>query len=182
VATMSSAPSASQDWPTPRPSNIMNFARYSVVLLIGIGVTLAWQSYGDEAMQIVRTKAPSLAWLLPVSTAKPADQWSNAAAASSPQLAQQLEVGLVQQLMLGLGAVRRSVEQVAIKVDQLAAKQEQLAAKQDQMAQNIATLQSVEQEISKKLSSRAVAPRKPPQPAAQSSATPPPTEPPTDPQ
>jgi hypothetical protein len=157
----------------------MNFARYSVVLLIGIGVTLAWQSYGDEAMQMVRTKAPSLAWLLPVSTAKPADQWSNAAAASSPQLAQQLEVGLVQQLMLGLVAVRRSVEQVAIKVDQLAAKQEQLAAKQDQMAQNIATLQSVEQEISKKMSSRAVAPRKPP---AQSSATPPPTEPPTDPQ
>ena len=179
MATMSSAPSASQDWPTPRPSNNMNFARYSVVLLIGIGVTLAWQSYGDEAMQMVRTKAPSLAWLLPVSTAKPADQWSNAAAASSPQLAQQLEVGLVQQLMLGLVAVRRSVEQVAIKVDQLAAKQEQLAAKQDQMAQNIATLQSVEQEISKKMSSRAVAPRKPP---AQSSATPPPTEPPTDPQ
>ena len=176
---MSSAPSASQDWSTPRPSNIMNFVRYSVVLLIGIGVTLAWQSYGDEAMQMVRTKAPSLAWLLPVSTAKPADQWSNAAAASSPQLAQQLEVGLVQQLMLGLVAVRRSVEQVAIKVDQLAAKQEQLAAKQDQMAQNIATLQSVEQEISKKMSSRAVAPRKPP---AQSSATPPPTEPPTDPQ
>ena len=181
---MSSAPSASQDWPTPRPSNIMNFARYSIMLLIGIGVTLAWQSYGDEAMQMVRTKAPSLAWLLPLSTAKspPDGRWSNAAAGSSPQLAQQLEVGLVQQLTLGLGTVRRSIEQVAIKVDQLAAKQEQLAAKQDQMVQNIATLQSVEQEISKKLSSRAVAPRKPPQPAAQSSAAPPPTEPPTDPQ
>jgi outer membrane murein-binding lipoprotein Lpp len=150
--------------------------------LIGIGVTLAWQSYGDEAMQMVGTKAPSLAWLLPVSTEKPAGQWSNAAAASSPQLAQQLEVGLVQQVMLGLVTVRHNVEQVAIKVDQLAAKQEQLADKQDQMAQNIATLQSVEQEISKKLSSRAVAPRKPPQPAAQSSATPPATEPPTDPQ
>jgi hypothetical protein len=178
---MSSAPSVSQDWPTPRPSNIMNFARYSVALLIGIGVTLAWQSFGDDAMEMVRTKAPSLAWLLPVSTEKPAGQWSNAAAASSPQLAQQLEVGLVQQVMLGLVTVRHNVEQVAIKVDQLAAKQEQLAAKQDQMGQNIATLQSVEQEISKKLS-RAVAPRKLPQPAAQSSAAPPPTEPPTDPQ
>ena len=160
----------------------MNFARYSIMLLIGIGVTLAWQSYSDEAMQMIRTKAPSLASLLPVPKPPPDGQWSNAAAASSPQLAQQLEVGLVQQLMLGLVAVRRSVEQVAIKVDQLAANQEQLAAKQDQMAQNIATLQSFEQEISKKLSPRAVAPRKPPQPAAQSSPTqsspvpPPPTD------
>ena len=64
------------------------FARYSIVFLIGIGVTLAWQSYGDEAMKMVRTEAPSLAWLLPVSTAKPPpdDQGSTAAAASSPQL------------------------------------------------------------------------------------------------
>ena len=69
------------------------FARYSIVFLIGIGVTLAWQSYGDEAMEIVRTEAPSLAWLLPVSTAKPPpdDQASTTAAASSPQL-EQLEV------------------------------------------------------------------------------------------
>jgi hypothetical protein len=167
------------------PLNTMNFARYSIMFLIGIGVTLAWQSYSDEAMQMVRTKAPSLASLLPVAKPPPDSRWSNAAAASPPQLAQQFEVNLVQQLLLGLGTVRRSVEQVAIKVDQLAAKQEQLAAKQDQMVQNIATLQSFEQEISKKLSSRAVAPRKPPQPAAQSSATqsspvplaPPPTEP-----
>ena len=189
---MNSAPSASQHhervpWPTPRPFDVQKwptppqsdmqnsesqsigrrtsraFARYSIVFLIGIGVTLAWQSYGDEAMEMVRTEAPSLAWLLPVSTAKsPADgQWS--AAATSAELVQQLKP-----VALDLVIVRRSVEQLAAKI-------EQLAAKQDQMAQNIATLQSVEQEISQKLSSppqsRAVPPRKPPQPTAQSSAT-----------
>ena len=71
------------------------FARYSIVFLIGIGATLAWQSYSDEAMEMVRTEAPSLAWLLPVSTAKPPpdDQGSTAAAASSPQL-ERLELSL----------------------------------------------------------------------------------------
>ena len=162
-----------QNWPTPRPSNMQNsekrsigwrifrvFARYSIMFLIGIGATLAWQSYRDEATEIVRTEAPSLAWLLPGSTPKPPpdDQSSTTAAASSPQLVQQLEPGFA--------AVRHSVEQLATKV-------EQLAAKQDQMAQNIATLQSVEQEVSQKLSpppqSRASPSRKPPQPTAQSS-------------
>ena len=74
---------SNQNWPTPSTSNMQKskpsigrrtsraFARYSIVFLIGIGATLAWQSYGDEAMKMVRTEAPSLAWLLPVSTAKP---------------------------------------------------------------------------------------------------------------
>lgn len=163
----------SEGRPTPRPSNenserrsirrrtSRTFARYSVVFLIGILATLAFQSYGDKAMEMVRTEVPSLAWLLPVSTAKPP------AAASSPQLAQQFEAGLAQQLGLGLAVVRRSVEQLTVKVDQL-------AAQRDEMTKNIETMQAVEQEISQKLSSlpqsRAVAPRKPPQPTAQSSA------------
>ena len=167
-------PNPIQNWPTPPPSNMQNskpsigrrtsraFARYSIVFLIGIGVTLAWQSYSDEAMEMVRTEAPSLAWLLPVSTAKPPpdDQGSTTAAASSPELVQRLEPGS------DLAIVRRSVEQLATMVEQLAAKQDQLAAKQDQMS-HIAVLKSVEPPPQ----SRAVPPRKPPQPTAQSSAT-----------
>ena len=49
-------------------------------------------------------------------------------------------------MAVDLALVRRSQEQLTIKM-------EQLAAKQDQMAQNIATLQSVEQEVIQKLSS-----------------------------
>ena len=166
--------SLSEELPTPRPSNenrerrptrrraSRTFARYSVVFLIGILATLAFQSYGDKTMEMIRTEVPSLAWLLPVSTKSPE-------AASSPQLAQQLE-GLTQQLGLGLAAVPRSLEQLTGKVEQLAGKVEQLAAEQDQMTKTIETLQAVEQEISQKLSARAVTPRKPPQPTAQSSA------------
>jgi hypothetical protein len=137
------------------------FARYSIAVLIGVGATLAWQSYGDDAMKMVRTEVPSLAWLLPVSTAKPPpdDQRSTAGAASSPQL---------ERLELSLLIMRRSVDQLALMVEQLSAKQDQMAAKQDQMS-HIATLKSVEPPPQ----SRAVPPRKPPQPVAQSSTVPP---------
>jgi hypothetical protein len=157
-----------QNWPTPPTSNNQNsgkrsigkrisraFVRYSIVFLFGIGATLAWQSYGDEAMEMVRTEAPSLAWLLPVSRAKPPpdDQGSTKAAASSPQL---------ERLELSLLVVRRSVEQLVLMVEQLSAKQDQLAAKQDQLS-HIATLKSVESPPQ----SRPVPARKPPQPTGQ---------------
>ena len=172
-------PSIVQNWPTPRPSNMQNrdtrsigrrifraFARYSIVFLIGIGTTLAWQSYGDEAMEIVKTEAPSLAWLLPVSTAKPqADgRASVAAVVISAELDQQLRP-----LALDLATVRRSVEQLGIKVEELSVKVEQLGVKVNLMSQSI-VLQSVEPKVSQKLSSppqSPVPPRKPPQPPGQ---------------
>jgi hypothetical protein len=162
-----------QNWPKPRPADIQNnqrrlsigrrmsraFARCAIVLLIGIGATLAWQSYGDEAIEMVKTEAPSLAWLLPVSKAKPPpDGQSSAAVVNSAELVKQLKP-----IALDLAILRRSVEQLGVKV-------EQLAAKQDQMSHAI-VLRSVEQGPSQKLSSlpqrRIVPPRKPAQPTEQ---------------
>ena len=40
-------------------------ARFLFVVLIGVGITLAWQSYREEAKEVVRTWVPSLAWVLP---------------------------------------------------------------------------------------------------------------------
>jgi hypothetical protein len=129
-------------------------ARFSIAVLIGVGATLAWQSYGDAAKEIVIARAPSLAWLLYVSTTK-----SPAVATTSPGPAQQLEP-----LASNLDAVRRSVEQ--------------LAAKQEQMAQNMAALQAVEEDIRQKMSSplppsqpaASIPQQRNPQPRAQSSA------------
>jgi uncharacterized iron-regulated membrane protein len=106
-----------------------SLAHLSLAVLIGVAATLAWQSYGGEA---VRAWAPSLSWLLPVSTMKPP-----APAVTSAELQAQLKP-----VALDLAIVRRSVEQ-------LASNQDQLARKQDQMAQNIATLQAaVSQKVS----------------------------------
>src|SRR5712672_2425489 len=130
--------------------------RFFIAVLIGVGATLAWQSYGDAAREMAVAQAPTLAWLLSVSRTK-----STAEAATSPDPMQQLVP-----LAYNLDVERRSVEQ--------------LAAKQDQMAQNIATLQAVEEDIRQKVSSPPPSPsqqgapiqqpNKPSQPRAQSSA------------
>src|SRR5258708_3865255 len=134
---------------------VRTLTRFFIAVLIGVGGTLAWQSHGDAAREMMISRAPTLAWLLSVSMTK-----SPAAVATSPDPMQQLEP-----LASNLDVVRRSVEE--------------LGAKQDQMAQNIATLQAVEEDIRQKMSSTPPSPSqqaapipqpKPPQPRAQPSA------------
>ena len=136
--------------------------RFFIAVIIGIGATLAWQSHGDAARDMVVARAPLLGWLLSVSTTK-----SPAVAATAPDPLPQLVP-----LASNIDAVRRSVEQ--------------LAAKQEQMAQNIATLHAVEEDIRQKVSSPPPPPSpqaapipqyKPPQPRAQSSSVPRPPPP-----
>jgi hypothetical protein len=131
--------------------------RFSIAVLIGVGATLGCQSYGDAAKEMLVARAPTLAWVLSVSTTK-----SPVVAATSTDPMQQLAP-----LASNLDVVRRSVEQ--------------LAAKQEQMAQNIAALQAVEEDIRQKMSYTPPAPAqqaasipqpKPPQPRAHSSAAP----------
>jgi hypothetical protein len=38
--------------------------RFFIAVFIGVGATLAWQSYGDAAREMVAERAPTLAWLL----------------------------------------------------------------------------------------------------------------------
>jgi hypothetical protein len=38
------------------------FIRYLVAICIGVAGTLAWQAYGEEAKQIIATRAPELGW------------------------------------------------------------------------------------------------------------------------
>ena len=136
---------------------LRTLTRFFIAVLIGIGATLAWQSYGDAARDMVVAEAPLLGWLLSVSTPK-----SPAMAATAPDPVRQLEP-----LAFNLDVVRRSVEQ--------------LAAKQEQMAQNIATLQAVADDIRQSMSTTPpsspsqqqavpIPQHKPPQPRAQSSA------------
>jgi hypothetical protein len=130
-------------------------SRFSIAVLIGVAATLGWQSYGDAAKEMLVARAPTLAWVLSVSTTK-----SPVVAATSTDPMQRLAP-----VALNLDVVRRSLEQ--------------LTAKQEQMAQNIAALQAVEEDIRQKMSSTPPAPAqqaasipqpKPPQPRAQSSA------------
>jgi hypothetical protein len=172
---------------------------FFLAALIGVGVAVAWQSYGvstakppaeaSVAAQQPGSAAQTAAATSVVPQSAPAPQ--TAPAAVAPELAKQLEA-MAQDLAL----VRRNVEQLTAKqeqlaaaqqqLEQLAAKQGQLAAKQEQLAQNIAKLQTREQNVRQRISAPpprpalVVSPRVTPEPppAHVSSAPAPRSEPP----
>jgi len=131
---------------------------YGFVIIATVGAALAWQSSDDKTKDMVRAWGISLSQLSSVLgtkspaasdvAAKPVSKTSeqaSVAAGSSPEAQHQLET-----MVSDLAVVRRIVEQ--------------LAAKQEQMAQDIATLQAAEHNVSEKKSSlpqsSAVPPRK----------------------
>jgi hypothetical protein len=109
---------------------VRSVIRFVAAILIGVGLTLALQSYADELSGIITTWVPSVAWLLPPQAPKQSGE-----AAIASEVAQQIKL-----IAIDLAIVRRNV-------GQLAANQDQFAAKQEQMNQNLATLQQVEQDV-----------------------------------
>jgi hypothetical protein len=107
-------------------------ARFPLVVLLGVVATLAWQSYNEEAKELLRTSVPPLGWLLPPSAAstETSSEWGER----------------LKPLAVDLALVRRSVEQLALD-------QRQLAVKQENIAQDIATLQAVERDLRQNISS-----------------------------
>jgi hypothetical protein len=147
------------------------FARYLVAILIGVAATLAWQSYGDAAKQIIATRAPELGWSPEAKQMITSSiQWiglTKPGAGSekqAPPLAQtappapSIDPAQVQQMTQNLSALRQNVEQ--------------LTAGQDQMARQIARLESAIAEVIVKM------PAPPPQPPAAPARKPTPIAPP----
>jgi hypothetical protein len=92
-------------------------ALFLFAVLVGVGGTLASQSYRDEIIQVF----PPLDWLWPVSTTM-----APVPSVTTADLQEQFKP-----LAVDLALVRRSVEQLGSNLDQL-------AHKQDQLAQNMA--------------------------------------------
>jgi hypothetical protein len=106
--------------------------RLLITFCIGVAVTLAWQSYGGAARQMIANASPQLSWLAPqVAVARTAPD-TLAPMTSSPD-PQELKA-----MSADLTAVRQ-------KVDQLAA---QVTAGQEQMVRDFAAkLEAAEQDI-----------------------------------
>jgi len=130
-------PSAARLPTRKRPS------RFLIAFCIGVAATLAWQSYGDAAREIIATSYPQLGWLAPQAAAAQAAPATIAAATAS------LDQQELKAMSLSLAAVRQ-------RVDQLAA---QVAAGQDQMTRDFtAKLHAAEQDILDKISAPAPQP------------------------
>jgi hypothetical protein len=142
------------------------FARLLITFCIGVSATLAWQSYGDAARQMIADSYPQLGWLAP--QAAPLGQTPAnmaAPAALSPELLQ------LKAMAANLAAVRQSVDQLAA----------QLAAGRQQTAGDIANLQAVvaagQQQMAGDIAKISAPPPRPVPPAARKPMplTPPPS-------
>ena len=128
--------------------------RFSITVLIGIGATLGWQSYGEAVNVMLAVEAPMLGWVL---SSVPTTRPSAISVTSADQMRQ------LAPLASTLDIVRRSVEQ--------------LAAKQELMAQNIAALRAADGDLRQKTLS-APAALTPAPPPVQPAASPPQPKPP----
>ena len=120
------------------------FVRFLVAICIGVGGTLAWQSYGEAIKQIIATRAPelgrspeakqtiasSIQWL--GWTRQPAHP-ENAAVAPKAPAAPSFDPARMQEMVQNLAALREMVQQ--------------LTAGQDQTSREIAKLESAVVEI-----------------------------------
>ena len=149
--------------------------RFCIAALVGVGATLAWQSYGDQAKEMIGVGATSLGGLLFASTTKSSAPEVNIAAApvaapvqaaaqdaAPPQTQPGTQTTLAPPAQAAPPA--ESMQQLDTMARNLAVVQkgvEQLAAKQEEMAHNIATLQAAEQDIRSKMSPPPPRPQQP---------------------
>jgi hypothetical protein len=186
--------------PSPRRRTSRGPARFLVTACIGVAATLAWQSYGGAAREMIAGAAPQLSALLSLPAMNPPFDRESAVAQPSPvavpapsapaSLPQAASAQTVAPTATETAAPATQsppspeLQQLATLAHDLAAVQqsvEQLAAGQEQMARDIAKLQTAEQEVQRRLSALPPVARKPvplPQPAPQSSAAPFPPAPP----
>ena len=132
---------AAQQWAAQLPPEPIHVGRLLITFCIGVVATLAWQSYGDAAREMIANSSPRLSWLAP--SAALAAQ----AAAPSPDREE------LKAISIGLAGLQQRVDQIA--------------AAQEQMAGDITNrLQAVEQDIADRIPApqalAAAAPLKPP--------------------
>jgi hypothetical protein len=167
--------------------------RFLITFCIGVAASLAWQSYGDAAREMIASSYPQLGWL----ARQPAPITHNGpdVIALSTQAARSPDREQLGTISLDLDAMRQSVDRIAASIavvqermtrsidgiaPSIAVNQEkitrsvdQLAAGQEQMTREITKLQAVEQYVLYKNSeppprpasvpARNLVPRPPPQ-------------------
>jgi hypothetical protein len=144
-----------------------SFARFALAACIGVGATLAWQSYGQSAKQMLATWIPHLGWVpsLPLISPSPGPDIAApvappagvevpvlAAAPAQPPPLGQTEPDRV--VLAAPSASSEPVQPEAIARDLTTIQQtlEQLMARQEEMARDIVKLQVAQEDIRRKIS------------------------------
>src|SRR5215467_8999990 len=101
-------------------------ARLLMAFCIGVAATLAWQSYGDAARQIIANSYPQLRWLAPQAELV-AQKAPETNALVAPSFDQQLNA-----MSFKIDAMQESIDQMAAGQKQMARTIDQIVAGQEQ--------------------------------------------------
>jgi hypothetical protein len=119
--------------------------RVLIIFCIGVSATLAWQSYGDREM--IASSYPQLSGLAPQVEPVPlsaADVIGLAArTASSPDQQQPNAI------LLDLGEVRQSINQLAISIASSQGRTDQMATTQEQIARSVDRMATTQEQITR---------------------------------
>ena len=151
--------------PSIGPRMIRAVVRFCIAALIGVGATLAWQSHGDQASEIIKAWAAPLDQRLATSATNSAPEIAPAAAQTAiPVQAAVQDVALTQSRpspqtppasagqVAPAAASMQQLDAIARNLALVEKGVEHISAKQEEMARNIATLQAAQQDIKSKLS------------------------------
>ena len=132
--------------------------RFALTIGIGVGGTLAWQSYGDMAREMAAAAYPQqLGWLMPPATTAPSPAAAATVGSAGPVATpdqQQMAA-----ISLNIAGVRQSVQELTAQIASSQQQIAQVASSHQQMADDIARLQASEQDILAKLSAPPPRPR-----------------------
>src|SRR5712671_6552577 len=119
VPTIRPADLKNDRFPSGRPSlgrrAPLALARFLITFCIGVAATLAWQSYGDAAREMIANSSPQLGWLGP--QAAPVEQNTPDLIALVVRAATSLDQQQLNAMSLDLDAVRQSVDRIATSED-----------------------------------------------------------------
>jgi hypothetical protein len=162
--------------------------RFLIIFCIGVSATLAWQSYGDRAREMIASLYSRLSWLAPqaepvaqntpdvIGLASPTasshdQQQPNAKLLDVEALRQSIDriatsiVSSQEQMTTSADRIATSQDQIARSVDRMATSQEQIAlsvdrltADQEQLTREITKLQEIERSIRSKNSEASARP------------------------
>jgi TolA-binding protein len=147
------APAKVKNHPPPAGSlwRSLTFARYLIVLLIGVAATLVWQTYGESATQMIARVVSS-----------PDHQRLTSTSVDLAALRQGID-DLATSIANNQEQIMRSI---AMNQERILRNVDQLAAGQEQMAREIAKFQTQDQSGLAPASVSKPAPRPAPKPAA----------------
>jgi hypothetical protein len=144
------------DEPASHEGTMRRLARSMITFFAGVVATLAWQSYGDEARQVIASLSPQLSWLAPQAAVVPA----------IPDANEEIARSVDRIVAANQEQIARSVDRiVAASQEEIARSVDRLAADQEQMAREIIRLQAISQYGLYKIADPRPAPSPAPRPA-----------------